>query len=204
MASYSATRCGRSQREAGSRRAVGWQARGMHRRHPAASRPAAPRPQLLLLQPPAAAVPNRPLLPSALTGTFSHAPATLLPGCLAQSKKGQVLALGRAREGGIEVEGKAKLLGFTAFEAVAGSGYHRPALHTHTIAGRNLQELQLQAAGVEASGGGPGVGGRTRHAQQAEQEAAVVQLLEDDNDDLCHICGLGVSLQFAWVAWGRA
>lgn len=104
-----------------------------------------------------------------------------------------MLALGRAREGGIEVEGKAKLLGFTAFEAVAGSGYHRPALHTHTLAGRNLQELQMQAAGVEAAGG-PGVGSRTRHAQHAEQEAAAVQLLEDENDDLCHICGLPVSL----------
>ena len=131
--------------------------------------------------------------PAAFSQLACSTPFSLLhhPLDAAQSKKGQVLALGRAREGGIEVEGKAKLLGFTAFEAVAGSGYHRPALHTHTIAGRNLQELQLQAAGVEA-GGGPGVGSRTRHAQQAEQEQAV-QLLEDDNDELCHICGLGVS-----------
>lgn len=110
-----------------------------------------------------------------------------------QSKKGQLLAVGRAREGGIEVEGKSKLLGFTAFEDVAGSGYHRPALHTHTAAGRNLQELQLAAAGVEA-GGGAGVGSRTRQAQQAEQPPPV-ELLEDENDDLCHICGLGVSTQ---------
>ncbi len=38
----------------------------------------------------------------------------------AQSKQGQVMAIGRAREGGIEVEGKSKLLGYTAFEDVAG------------------------------------------------------------------------------------
>lgn len=37
-----------------------------------------------------------------------------------QSKHGQLMAIGRAREGGIEVEGKSKLLGYTAFEDVAG------------------------------------------------------------------------------------
>ncbi len=37
-----------------------------------------------------------------------------------QSKQGQLLEVGRAREGGIEVQGVNKLLGYTAFEDVAG------------------------------------------------------------------------------------
>ncbi|KAL4423051.1 hypothetical protein ABPG77_002085 [Micractinium sp. CCAP 211/92] len=104
-----------------------------------------------------------------------------------KSKQGQVMAIGRAREGGIEVEGKSKLLGYTAFEDVAGSKYHRPAEHTHTTASRNLQGLALLAAGE----GGGSAGGRSR--KDADEEPAV-ELLEDENDDLCHVCGLGGDL----------
>lgn len=69
---------------------------------------------------------------------------------------------------------------------VAGSKYHRPAEHTHTTASRNLQGLALLAAGE----GGGSAGGRSR--KDADEEPAV-ELLEDENDDLCHVCGLGVS-----------
>lgn len=86
------------------------------------------------------------------------------------------------------MQGKAKLLGYTAFEDVSGSGYHRPAEHTHTSTSRNLTGLQQQATGGGDAGGGGGA--RTRGGAA---ELPPVQLLEDDNDDLCHVCGLGVS-----------
>jgi hypothetical protein len=47
----------------------------------------------------------------------AHVPTLLPP----QSKQGQLMAIGRAREGGIEVAGSAKLLGYTAFEDTAGA-----------------------------------------------------------------------------------
>lgn len=58
---------------------------------------------------------------------LTPAPA-LTPACLlpflpftrSQSKHGQLMAVGRAREGGIEVAGTSKLLGYTAFEDIAG------------------------------------------------------------------------------------
>jgi hypothetical protein len=45
-----------------------------------------------------------------------------------QSKHGHLMAVGRAREGGIEVHGSSKLLGYTAFENLAG-GADRTAQH---------------------------------------------------------------------------
>lgn len=74
----------------------------------------------------------------------------------------------------------------SAPSALAGSKYHRPAEHTHTTASRNLQGLALLAAGE----GGGAAGGRSR--KDAHEEPAI-ELLEDENDDLCHICALGVS-----------
>ena len=120
-----------------------------------------------------------------------HAPRTtrcpLPPACAAppQSKQGQLLAIGRAREGGIEVAGQAKLLNYTAFEGISGSKYHRPAEHTHTSTSRTLQGLQLRAAG---DGGGGGGGGRAARKEQPEPEPTV-ELREDENDDLCYNCG---------------
>jgi hypothetical protein len=43
-----------------------------------------------------------------------------------QNKQGQLLLIGRARYGGIEVKGNAGLLNFTAFEAAAGDGPGAP------------------------------------------------------------------------------
>lgn len=64
----------------------------------------------------------------------------------------------------------------------AGSRYHRPAEHTHTSSGRNLQSLSLLAGG--SSSGAKG--------KAAPPPEPAVELLEDDNDEFCHICGLGV------------
>lgn len=58
--------------------------------------------------------------------------------CVHQGKE-QLLALGRAQMGGIEVPGVAKLLGFSAFEAHAGSKLHRPCEYTFTPSGLSLQ-----------------------------------------------------------------
>jgi hypothetical protein len=75
----------------------------------------------------------------------------------------------------------------------AGSRYHRPAEHTHTTSGRTLQALQLLAAGSAEGGGGSGAGGSGgRGGKLAAPAELAVELLEDENDDLCHICGLGV------------
>jgi hypothetical protein len=49
-------------------------------------------------------------------------PTSAPPLAVPQSKHGQLLAVGRAREGGIEVAGTSKLLGYTAFEDVSGGG----------------------------------------------------------------------------------
>ena len=50
-----------------------------------------------------------------------------------------VLAIGYARDGGIEVPGKRKLLKYTEFEQHAGSSNHRPCQYTYGQTGRNLQ-----------------------------------------------------------------
>ena len=74
----------------------------------------------------------------------------------------------------------------------AGSKVRRPAEHTHTSSSRTLQGLQLMIA---SDGGGSG-GGRAQRKAAAEP---ALDLLEDENDDLCHACGLGVS-----AAWCNA
>ena len=84
----------------------------------------------------------------------------------------------------------------------AGSRYHRPAEHTHTTSGRTLQALQLLAAGSAegGGGGGSGAGGSGgRGGKLAAPAEPAVELLEDENDDLCHICGLGVRLPSAYM-----
>ncbi|GAB4814380.1 hypothetical protein N2152v2_001426 [Parachlorella kessleri] len=102
-----------------------------------------------------------------------------------KNKQGQVLLIGRARYGGIEVQGQPGLLNFTAFEAAAGSKYHRPAEHTHSLAGRTLQSLQLSVAAGGAAGSEP-VGG-----EPARRSSAGEELLEDEHDEFCYVCGLG-------------
>lgn len=97
------------------------------------------------------------------------------------------MGIGRAREGGVEVDG-GRVLGYTAFEGYVKSNYHRPAEHTHTTGSRTLQGLSLLAAG-EGGGGG---GGRGALRQDQASPGPPVELLEDENDELCYICGLGV------------
>ena len=100
-----------------------------------------------------------------------------------------MLAVGQAREGGIEVDGASKLLGYTAFEERSGSRYHRPAEHTHTSRGATLQGLMLGALAAEEAGGGGGW-----QPEREEGAAQQLPLLEDENDEFCHICGLEVGL----------
>ena len=50
--------------------------------------------------------------------------------------KGTLLGIGRARPGGIEVHGKAELLGPSAFERHVGGTAHRP--NTYTFATNEL------------------------------------------------------------------
>lgn len=138
-----------------------------------------------------------------------------------------MLLIGRARPGGIEVRGTPGLLNFTAFEAAAGteccawvvrpvqpprsaclcsrhklappaaaagSKYHRPAEHTHAVKGRTLQALQLGAAAGEAAAT-PASGRR----ETAEGEP----LLEEEHDDFCYVCGLGVRTSIKLYRSGR-
>ena len=79
MASFFATRCGGSQREAGSRSRGGLAGTGHAGKALGGRQARCTRPRLLLLQPPPPAVPNRPLPPSALPSAFSHSPANLPP-----------------------------------------------------------------------------------------------------------------------------
>ena len=64
----------------------------------------------------------------------------------------------------------------------AGSKYHRPAEHTHAISGKTLQGLQLCMAAA-ASGAQP---------EKATQDAGGEPLCQDEHDEFCYVCGLGV------------
>eukprot|EP00887_Chlorella_sp_A99_P004963 scaffold4.g4963.t1 len=103
-----------------------------------------------------------------------------------EHKQGAVLAVGRAREGGIEVDGEERLLGYSAFEERSGSTYHRPAQHTHTSRSVTLQGLQALVTAAE--------GGGDRPAGREEEAPEAVALLEDENDEFCYLCGLGGDL----------
>ena len=107
-----------------------------------------------------------------------------------------MLLIGRARVGGIEVRGQAGLLTYTQFEAAAGSKYHRPAEHTHCIGSRTLQALQLGNAA--AAGGGGGGGAAAAAAAAARTAPDGEPLFEEEHDEFCYVCGLGVS----WGALG--
>uniref|UniRef100_A0A1D1ZM43 PHD-type domain-containing protein n=1 Tax=Auxenochlorella protothecoides TaxID=3075 RepID=A0A1D1ZM43_AUXPR len=87
-----------------------------------------------------------------------------------RSNQGELMLVGLARHGGIEVAGCSDLLTYTAFEAQAGSRYRRPAQHIHTVSGQTLQEAMLQA-------------GRLSGAQAPEQET------EGPHDRTCLFSG---------------
>jgi len=70
----------------------------------------------------------------------------------------------------------------------AGSKYHRPAEHTHSLTGRTLQSLQLSVAAGGTAGSEPAGGGVVRRTSAGEE------LLEDEHDEFCYVCGLGVSV----------
>jgi len=62
-----------------------------------------------------------------------------------QNKQGQVLLIGRARYGGIEVDGQPGLLNFTAFEAAAGRLCLECVLQRH-LACDAMQQITSQVS----------------------------------------------------------
>lgn len=61
--------------------------------------------------------------------------------------------MGHARRGGIEVQGVSKLLGFSAFEAHAGSKLHRPCENTFAPDGHSLQVSLVSTGCLHVLGG---------------------------------------------------
>ena len=80
------------------------------------------------------------------------------------------------------------MLGYTAFEGYVKSNYHRPAEHTH----HPRAAARCRACPLLAAGEGGGGGGRGALRQDQASPGPPVELLEDENDELCYICGLGV------------
>ncbi|KAK9793447.1 hypothetical protein WJX73_007141 [Symbiochloris irregularis] len=106
--------------------------------------------------------------------------------------KQQLLAVGRARPGGIEVEGVPKLLGFSAFEAHAGSKLHRPCENTFAPCGRSLQELVANWAsegGVEEDDSE--AWGLTDRPDSVQEDSLSPGLHESVTAQ-CTVCGLEV------------
>ena len=58
---------------------------------------------------------------------------------LLQSKQEELLAIGFAQEGGIRVPNVSGLLGFTGFEGLTKSNYHRPCQFTYAPNSISLQ-----------------------------------------------------------------
>jgi hypothetical protein len=70
-----------------------------------------------------------------------------------------------------------------AQRAGAGSKYHRPAEHTHSVRSKTLQSLQMgMAAARDEEPADDGI----------KRDAAGEPLCEDQHDEFCYICGLGV------------
>ena len=66
--------------------------------------------------------------------------------CSLQPKGGELKAVGRARRGGVEVEGHKQLMNFGAFEAHAGSSLRRATGNMFTLDGRNVQACNAAAS----------------------------------------------------------
>ena len=85
----------------------------------------------------------------ALQVPCSEWPVHEAPLTSAPQAKGEVRAVGVAREDGIETAGHSRPLGFSAFEAVSGSTLRRPAANIWTTKGETLVELMARAVGKE-------------------------------------------------------
>lgn len=118
-----------------------------------------------------------------------------------QPTTNKVLAVGRARAGGIETAAAgpdAPLLALGGFEALAGSKLRRPAECTRMLDGRSLADVigRDEAAGAgspPARAAGARGGWGTVGARAPPAPAAALEALDDDNDEFCRVCWQGVS-----------
>lgn len=94
-------------------------------------------------------------------------------------KSGNILLLGKIDEKGITVAGQEErgLVSLTEFEAIAGGRYKRPAENIVLPDGKTLKEMLLK---------------NDKRVDLKEKENLAQELLQDENDDFCVLCGLGV------------
>ncbi|KAL0028293.1 hypothetical protein WJX79_007931 [Trebouxia sp. C0005] len=94
--------------------------------------------------------------------------------------KDQLMAVGRARQTGIEVPGLG-ILSAGKFEEHAGSKLHRPNQHTLAPSGKSLQDIMADSFEDGA--------GTSLHLP--EKAVPTMPLMDDPNDDFCRVCGYG-------------
>lgn len=102
--------------------------------------------------------------------------------------KGQVRAFGQARRGGIEVAGKAKLLGFSEFEQHAGSAARRASTYMFVRTGETVQSLLAKAGRIAP----PVLTSKKRKIAQWEEHTEAPPM--DESDEACAVCCLGGDL----------
>ncbi|KAL0045181.1 hypothetical protein WJX82_011267 [Trebouxia sp. C0006] len=95
--------------------------------------------------------------------------------------KDHLMAVGRARQTGIEVPGLG-ILSAGKFEEHAGSKLHRPNQHTLAPSGKSLQDIMADSFEDGA--------GTSLHHSPAKP-VPTVPLMDDPNDDFCRVCGYG-------------
>uniref|UniRef100_A0A061R839 Phd finger transcription factor n=2 Tax=Tetraselmis sp. GSL018 TaxID=582737 RepID=A0A061R839_9CHLO len=119
-----------------------------------------------------------------------------------KTKGGQCLLAGVARrEGIVALDGDSGPVGYTTFEAMAGSKAHRPSQHIHLPDGRTLAEV-MELIEPDEMGGDeepvptallascPGTSSITVEPAEFVPDRCRVRYLSDHNDDSCWICGL--------------
>ncbi|DBB07124.1 TPA: hypothetical protein ACH3X1_011698 [Trebouxia sp. C0004] len=91
------------------------------------------------------------------------------------------MAVGRARQTGIEVPGLG-ILSAGKFEEHAGSKLHRPNQHTLAPSGKSLQDIMADSFE-------DGAGISSHHLPV--KPVPTVPVMDDPNDDFCRVCGYG-------------
>lgn len=106
-------------------------------------------------------------------------PAALLNDVDLQKKDGSLTGIGVLNpDGSLLIPGHGSCHSITKFEALCESQNHRPAQHIHALSSQSLTELLTQGHSERSS----------------SNRVPVAMLIEDENDEYCHACGLGGDL----------